>query len=129
MEGQLRIGELLEFLKHISAKKHVFISEDASGIIENVNYDSTTNQMVGLVLPLASKTGMPIPFSLNATSAKEIQRLMEFHAKSTLVYLVLAQPLIKHAPPFVLQIFGTDNKFTSENVINRWQYIVQELGR
>lgn len=85
--------------------------------------------MVGLVLPLASKTGMPKPFSFTASSATEIERLMELQAKSTLVYLVLAQPLIEHAPPFVLQIFGTDNRFTSENVIDRWIYIVQQLKR
>lgn len=129
IEGQLRIEELVEYLKSINAKKHIFIAEDASGIIDKINYDPKTNQLVGLVLPIVSKTGMPKPFSFIATSATEIERIMELHAKSTLIYLVLAQPLIEHAPPFVLQVFGTDNKFTSVNVISRWMYIVQELKR
>lgn len=129
VEGQLRSKELLEYLHCVNAKKIVFLSEDASGIITKVEYDSKTNQLVGLVLPLASDTGMPIPLSFNAASQTEIQRIMKLERKSSLVYVIMAQPLIEHTPPFVLQIFGTDNKFTTMNVIDRWLYTARELRR
>lgn len=41
----------------------------------------------------------------------------------------MAQPLIEHAPPFVLQVFGTDNKFKSQDVLLRWKETVEELKR
>lgn len=113
----------------INARKCVFLSEDASGIVSKVQFDPKSNQLIGLVLPLDSKTGMPVKFNFTAASAAEIQRMMENESKSTLLYAIMAQPLIEHAPPFVLQIFGIDNKFKTTDVVNRWKFISQELKR
>lgn len=93
-----------------------------------VEFDKKTNQMVGLVLPMDKKTGMPIAFTYLARSADEIQENMQKNT-SSLVYLVLAQPLKKNVPPFILQIFGTDNKFASQNVFLRWNHTVNMLKR
>lgn len=41
----------------------------------------------------------------------------------------MAQPLKENIPPFILQIFGTDNKFTGKNVTKRWKYIRKELEK
>lgn len=84
--------------------------------------------MVGLVLPLDSSTGIPIPFTHLARNADEIEKNMD-RAKSSLVYIVMAQPLIPSAPPFILQVFGTDNRFKTQDVLRRWQYTVQELKK
>lgn len=89
-------------------------------MVSKVEYDPKSNQLVGLV---------PIPFSFVASSAVEIQQMMEFKEKSTLVYVVMAQPLIKHAPPFVLQIFGTGNKFSADDVEKRWKHTNEELEK
>lgn len=128
IEGELRSSELAEYLKKINTK-NIFLSEDASGMVSKVEYDPKTNQLVGFVLPIDSVSGMPIPFSFKASSASEIQKFMELKEKSTLVYVVIAQPLIDHAPPFVLQIFGTDNKFTANDVEKRWKYTIPELKK
>lgn len=113
----------------INARKCVFLSEDASGIVTKVQFDPKSNQLIGLVLPLNSKTGMPVKLNFTAVSAAEIQRMMENESKSTLLYAIMAQPLIEHSPPFVLQIFGIDNKFKTTDVVNRWKYTSQELKR
>lgn len=84
--------------------------------------------MIGLVLPLDQKTGMPITLTFMARTAKEIETNMQ-KKKSTLVYLVLAQPIKKGIPPFILQLFGTDNRFTTQNVFLRWNHTVKELER
>lgn len=39
----------------------------------------------------------------------------------------MAQPLKENFPAFCLQLFGTDNKFTSKDVIKRWDFIEKEL--
>lgn len=107
----------------------MFLSEDASGIVTKVQFDPKSNQLIGLVLPLDSKTGMPVKFNFTTESAAEIQKMIENESKSTLLYAILAQPLIEHAPPFVLQIFGTDNRFKTTDVVNRWKFTSQELKR
>lgn len=126
IEGQLRCEELNNHLHKIGAPRKIFISEDASGIVQNVTFDVKTNQLIGLVAPIKPENGCPKMFSYLATSEQEIKRCMEL-PKSSLVYMIVAQPLRKHAPPFILQLFGTDNKFNSSNVTARWLYLGSEL--
>lgn len=128
IEGELRCKELGSYLEALELEEYVWISEDGSGIITRVEFDPKTNQMVGLVLPVNSLTGMPVPFTFNARNADEIQENMK-KKKSSHVYLVMAQPLKKGVPPFILQLFGTDNKFSSQNVHFRWNYTIKELNR
>lgn len=128
IEGELRCQELAVYLDKIGALKIVWMSEDGSGVITKICYDSTTNQMVGLVLPVNSETGMPIPFSYTPKSLKDIEAYSKLE-KSTLVYIVMAQPLKIDAPPFILQIFGVNNKFTTHNVKCRWEYTKNELAK
>lgn len=118
IEGQLRVHKLVEYLERLKLPKKVWICEDASGIIANVKYDPSSNQLVGNVLPLDSTTGMPVSFSFLAKSAEEIR---EHSTKplSTLVYMVLTLPLMPNLPPFVLQVYGTGNKFSAEDVKHR----------
>lgn len=106
----------------------VWLSEDASAIVSKIEYDHRTNQMVGIVLPIEPNNGMPIPFSFQARNVEEIQSNMKQN-KSTSVYMIMAQPLATNAPPFILQLFGTDNKFKAKHVILRWKHTIDELKR
>lgn len=128
IEGELRIKELNHYLDSQKLEKCVWISEDATAIVTKVEYDPKSNQMVGIVLPINSSTGMPIPFSYLATSEAEIYENMDCN-KSSNVYVVMAQPITKNVPAFVLQLFGTDNKFETKNVLLRWQHTRAELER
>lgn len=107
---------------------YVWLSEDATGIVSKIEFDPKTNQMTGIVLPTNSNTGMPIPFTYLARNAEEIQANMRKNT-STLVYIVLAQPLVEHAPPLILQLFGTDNKFKKQDVLLRWKHTIHELKK
>lgn len=128
IEGNLRCKELSDYLEEIKAPRKVWINEDASGIVSQVTYDPSTNQLVGLVLPL-DKNGMPIPFSFTPNSVDEIKNQMKDNSRSTLVYLILAQPLKDNSAPFILAIYGTDNKFKSNDVLQRWHHIKDQLAR
>lgn len=131
VEGELRCGQLKEYLENLNVEKDVWISEDGSGIVQNIHYDSVFDQLVGHVLPNAPNTASPIPFSFKARDGDEIIKHMTNTnlKKSCLVYLVMAQPLSETVPPFVLQIFGTDNRFTKEDVVKRWSYTRSELAK
>lgn len=128
VEGQLRDKELRRYLDDLDCGDVVWLCEDATGINPKVEYHPATNQLVGLKLPIDAKTGMPVPFTFLANTAEDIQT----HSQkpfATLVYVVLALPLKPGVPPFVLQIFGTNNTFTAENVIQRWKQTIHDLKK
>lgn len=128
VEGKLRAKELSEYLDRVKSTKYVWLSEDATAIVSKVVYDPSTDQLVGLVLQRDNSTGCPKLFSFLATNAETIKQHLE-QSRSTVLYLVMAQPLDESIPPFVLQMFGNDNKFSSENVIKRCKYTVAELKK
>lgn len=126
IEGELRCKLLAEYLEKLKAPKIVWISEDASGINPGVSYHSPTGQLVGLVLPIDETTGMPIQCSFVPSTATDIVKQMS-KPKATLVYIVMAQPIMEGVPPFLLQMFGSDNTFNTQNVHKRWKHIRSEL--
>lgn len=83
---------------------------------------------MGLKLPINAKTGMPVPFTFLANTMDDIQTYSQ-KPLSKLVYVVPAFPLKPGAPAFVLQVYGTDNTLTAENVIQRWNHTIQELKK
>lgn len=128
IEGQLRCKELLDYLRRMKVELRVWLCEDATGINAKIEYHPSTNQLVGIVLPLDPSSGMPVQFSFLAKSAEDIEKYSK-ERLSTLVYVVLAQPMKPNVPPFIIHIFGTDNKFTSMNVMKRLEYTSQELRK
>lgn len=131
MEGEIRAKELHEYLVKRKLPMSVWLSEDGSGIVPKIDYNSANSQLVGQVLPIDEISGIPIKNTFMARSAEEIERHMTNDSvkKATLVYIIVAQPLKLNVPPFVLSIFGTDNKFKSDQVLARWQYTEAELAR
>lgn len=127
IEGELRCNDLRQYLIDHKSDMSVFLSEDASGIVKRVTYDPKTQQLVGIVLPL-KENGIPKTMCFVPRSAEEIQNLMKLE-QSTLVYIVVAQPLTPNIPPFILQIFGTNNKFKKGDVLARWIQIEKETKR
>lgn len=124
VEGRLRARELSQYLDKLKCTKCVWFSEDATAIISKVTYDPSTNQLVGL--PTDRSTGYPISLSFSAYDAETIKQHLQ-HSKSTVLYLIMAQPLDETVPPFVLQMFGTDNRFRSQDVVQRWNHTITEL--
>lgn len=128
VEGVLRCEELLIYLRERNQPMWVSLSEDATRIENRIKYDVHTNQILGFVLPTDLITGMPIPFIYRARSAKEIlDHFMNDPPMAKFVNTIMAQPL-GNAAPFCLLIFGSDNKYTSEDVSRRWCFISKQLN-
>ena len=121
----MRCKDLKEFLKTRNLPLIIWLSEDATRLTGRIQYDQNTNQIVGFVLPL-DKQGMPIPFSFPATSYRVIEKYFQDEKVSSSLYTIIAQPLQNDAPCFCLFLYGTDNKFTAEHVLGRWDYTVRE---
>lgn len=128
VEGELRCRELSDYLDKTNSPKIVWLAEDASGMVSKVCYDSSSHQLVGLVLPLNESTRMPIPYTFVPKSANDIVEQMN-QKKSNLLYLIMAQPIKEGTPPFILQMYGTNNSFTSEDMFIRWSHTKAELAK
>lgn len=115
-------------MRQQEAGNAIWICEDGSGLIPKILYDPKSDQLIGMTLPIDSHTGCPKRFDFTTRDEDEIKKFCRMN-KSTHVYLILAIPLKEGVAPFVLQIFGTDNRFTAKNVIKRWNYTVSELQR
>lgn len=112
----------------MEAPRKIWISEDGTGIVSRIEFDKNTNQLVGLVLPVNDATGIPVPFSFIANSLEDIQQFMQKEQSKT-VYVIMAQPLKEGVPPFILQIFGTNNRFTANTVTLRHKFTIAHLKR
>ena len=124
-EGYFQFDQLLDHLNAYSAAKAISVSEDATRVVSRVEYDSNTDRLVGLVLPV-DKNFIPIPNAFCATSFEQIEEIFMKESKASYAYLYMAQALSSGVPPFCLALIGSDNRFTNKTVVGRWKYIVQE---
>lgn len=128
IEGVLRADELYTYLTERNLPLVVCLSEDATRIVDKTQYNPSTNQISGFVAPL-KENGMPVAFNYPARNAEEIaQHFLNENSVSTFVNIIIAQPL-GDVSPFCLLVFGSDNKYTADQVKKRWLYIKAELNK
>ena len=73
---------------------------------------------------------MPIVFISDQISQRKIEHhFNEKRTASLYIYVIMVQPIAEHTGPFSLSLFGTNNKFTSEDIIARWKFIFKELAK
>lgn len=129
IEGQLRVEELLIYLKERNESLWVSLSEDATRVENKIQYDSRTNQLIGYVLPINKANGMPIPFYYKARSADEMLKyLCSEEPVAHFANTIMAQPF-GGAAPFCLAVFGSNNQYRSVDVSRRWCHISEELQK
>ena len=107
-----------------------FCSEDTTGIIRKVEYNSKTNSFVGFATPIDH--GIPLPKFYQADAFNELKRIYETNEIASLlnVHMFQSIPTEDNAPrtprPLLLSAYGVDNNITPINVLNRWMYIFQQ---
>lgn len=127
VEGELRSTALLAYLNERQLPLWVVLSEDATVIDNRPQYDSRTNQIIGLVPPINIETGMPQPFAYKAENGEDFLQHFASAPVSNYINTVMAKP-IGDAPAFCLLLFGSDNKYTSKAVSHRWNFITKQLN-
>lgn len=127
VQGEFRINELLNYLSVRNLPLRISLSEDATRITPKVDYDPNTNQLVGFALPL-DKNGMPITGLFETKNAKQIQgHFTNTNHISSNVIVQMTQPQSLNIPSFCLNLYLTNNKYTAENVLSRWNYTLKYL--
>ncbi|KAE9529664.1 hypothetical protein AGLY_011760 [Aphis glycines] len=121
IEGNFRFNELRVYLIKKNLPLKVWISEDVTRITGKIEYDVKSNEVVGFVLPL--KNGCPLPNAFIASNAKTIAQYFNSVCRANYAYVIMAKPLNDTAAPFCLSIYGTNNRFSNEDVINRWKFV------
>jgi hypothetical protein len=108
--------------------KYAFASEDCTGIIQKVSYDRLSNSFIGFTLPLHSN-GFPRPSAFRIETFSDLEATFKNETLSSSLNIHAIQPITcqgQHSSPFLISAYGTDNKFDSYDLINRWLKIYDE---
>ncbi|CAF2663600.1 unnamed protein product [Rotaria sp. Silwood2] len=108
-------------------------SEDSTGVISSVSYDSRNDCFIGFSPRLVN--GLPFVDQFKTNSYTELQQWFEDFDKSTLVNAHLVEPLLSnssslvHSRPCILSAYGTNNKYTAIDVLRKWMYLYNECKK
>ena len=89
-EGNFRFEKLVNYLKKNDVPFIVAISENATQVLSRVEYNNTTNRLVGFGLPCKSE-GLLLADSFLATSLDVIESCFMSKEVSKYVYVYMAQ--------------------------------------
>lgn len=121
--GVLRTQRLKKWLieRHFSLR--VSVSEDQTKIVESVQYNSRENNLVGLSIPLGFN-GFPKENQFPAKDAHDIVQAISTGNVAAYVNVYMIQPLVlEKSPGFCLCIYPTDNRFTYQHCLRRWEFL------
>ena len=107
-EGVFRFDKLSTHLDAYQAPRVISISEDATRIISRIEYDPSSDKLVGFVLPV-DKNCLPLTDTFLATSFEQIEKMFMDESRSTFAYVYMAQSMATGVPPFCLNITGINN--------------------
>lgn len=105
-EGELQLDSLKNALISRGLPLSVWLSEDDTKLLSELKYNSRTNEIIGLNLPIGNN-GMPITGSYRFTSIKTAMKCIKKNSMSTYLKLVVARCLQKDAYKFMLLAYGT----------------------
>lgn len=97
-------------------------------IVGRIQY-SRTNQLFGFADPINRTTGMPVAYTCPARNAREIMNHFVNGNVAGYLNVVMAQPIANNASAFCLLLYASDNEFTANSVVRRWDHIKNELNK
>jgi hypothetical protein len=106
-----------------------FCSEDTTGVIRKIQYDSPTNTFVGFATPIVD--GVPMAQSYQADTFNELKDLFETKEIAPLLNVHMFQNIptadneTQVAKPFLLSAYGVNNKFTAVDILCRWIHMFE----
>ncbi|CAF1459087.1 unnamed protein product [Adineta ricciae] len=107
-----------------------FCSEDTTGVIRRVEYDSKTNSFIGFATPIDH--GIPSPRFYQANTFGELKAIYDNKEIAPLLNVHMFQgiPTVESQSciprPLLLSAYGVDNKITAVNVFHRWMHVFQQ---
>ena len=105
--------------------KYAFCGEDSTSVVPKVSYDSCSNSFVGFTLPL--NNGFPCARYFSPNSLSTLEKWYEEVDKSFLINVHVIQAVCSigqpSPSPFLLAAYGTNSKYTSQDILERWSSI------
>ena len=123
-EGQFGFQSLEKY-----ASRFGFCSEDMTGVIRKVEYDSSSNSFVGFATPIID--GVPMAQSYQADTFDELKDIFQSTEIASLlnVHMFQSVPMldsVTHAPkPCLLSAYGVNNKSNAMDILRRWIYMLK----
>ena len=127
-EAEFRFDQLYKHFENLNVQ-YAFGSEDATGVIKKIKYDSTTNTFNGFSTPLDRR--VPIKEYYQTDSYDTLKFWCNSIDKSSLLNVHMIQPVQPSntntiPSPFLLSAYGIDNTATANDVLHRWWYIFNQ---
>ncbi|CAF1524742.1 unnamed protein product [Adineta ricciae] len=128
-ECEFRFDSLKNYLDSIDSN-FVFSSEDSTGAIKSISYDSTDDCFIGFCSPLIN--GLPSMSKFKTENYYELEQWSKHVNRSSLVNAHLIEPIQTkassqvHSRPYVLSAYGTDDKVTASDILRRWLHIYNQ---
>lgn len=104
-----------------------FCSEDMTGVLRKIEYNTSSNSFVGFVTPLID--GVPVSRAYQAKTFDDSKMSYEHDEIAPLLNIHMFQSLPTDSisscvpKPFMLSAYGANGRFTALDVIHRWMYI------
>ena len=125
IEGEFQYDRLMDSCNMFGCT-YAFCGEDSTSVVPRTAYDTRSNNFVGFTLPL--KNGCPSPRRFSTDSLNELEAWHSNVDKSSLLHAHVVQALPidnQRSPPspFLLAAYGTNGKYTAQDIMNRWSTI------
>ncbi|CAF1566857.1 unnamed protein product [Didymodactylos carnosus] len=127
-EGRFRFNELEQHLGRMNTSIG-FASEDCTGIVRKIRYDTNTNSFIGFCTPL--ENGIPSEQHFKTDSFDQVNEWFSNIEKAPLLNIHMFQPLaqsMKNCSPVILAAYGTDSKFTAIDIFRRGIHIYEQCS-
>ncbi|CAF4106527.1 unnamed protein product [Rotaria magnacalcarata] len=127
-EGEFRFDQLQKHFDSLNVQ-YAFDSEDCTGIVKRIKYDSTTNTFTGF--PSLLDRGVPIKSYYQTDSFDALKSWFNSIDKASLLNIHMIQPVQSTdnssiPSPYLLSAYGTDNTATANDILQRWWYIFNQ---
>ena len=128
-EAEFRFDQLQKNFENLKVQ-YAFGSEDATGVVKKIKYDSTTNTFNGFPTPL--DRGVPIKEYYQADSYDTLKFWFNSIDKAALLNVHMIQPVQSSnqsniPSPYLLSAYGIDNTATATDILQRWWYIFNQF--
>ena len=127
-KGQINVKMLKEILTLHKLPMIVALSEDATAVTGRREYCKKTNSTIGSSGPLTVSC-LPDSSAFVVNNAESIVSHMKNYERASVAMVVMAQPIAEKIPAIRLCAFGSNNKFTSDDVKNRLATIETALNQ
>lgn len=127
-EAEFRFDQLQKHFENMNLQ-YAFGSEDATGVIKKIKYDSITNKFIGFPTPLDH--GITMKEYYHTDSLDILKLWFNSIDKSSLLNVHMIQPVQSTTEntipsPFLLSAYGIDNTATANDILQRWWYIFNQ---